>query len=99
MYNKLGTFDTYDAPTEKINEAFSFLFEKYKAIGGYVWKKINVYGIDITYPSFEIDKPSKFEDLDEEDESDENITLLNEYDDWIDKAGEIETKYSNKYFN
>jgi len=99
MYNKLGTFDTYDAPTENINDAFLFLCKEFDKIGGYVWRKTNVYGIDITYPSFEIDKPSKFEDLDEEDESDENITLLNEYDDWIDKAGEIEIRYSEKYFN
>ena len=97
--SRLGTFDTYDAPVENITEALVFLFDKYQKIGGYVWRKTNLYDLDITYPSFEIDKPSKFDYLDEEDESGENIALLDEYDDWIEKAGEIEDEYNEKYFN
>ena len=65
---KLGTYSTIDCPTggpEVIKEAFDFLKEKFEAIDGTVRKVSNPHDFG-SYPSFEIDYPFGFEDMEEE---------------------------------
>ena len=93
-----GTWTTIDCPIEKKDEALKFLEDEFEKIEGEVFKKINQHDLG-EYPSFEIDYPyGKFENVVEEDDnSQENIDLLNEKDNWQDKANEIEEKYNKKF--
>lgn len=96
---RLGTWTTIDCPTKNIDEAESFLTEKFGEIGGYVRKVSNSHDFG-PYPSFEIDMPTKFEDIDEDfvDEDDEEeMALLNQKEEWTDKANQIESEYSEKF--
>ena len=94
--NNYGTWTTIDCPTDKKDEALKFLEDEFGKIEGEVFKRMNQHDLG-EYPSFEIDMPYDFEDLDEEDESQENLDLLNAKDDWQDKANEIETRYNEKF--
>ena len=95
--NKLGTWTTIDCPTKKIDEALTYLKEQFAKIGGKVWKKINEHDFG-PYPSFEIDYRENLNDVSEHDEeSDENNKLLEEKDEWHDKANQIENDYFEKF--
>ena len=97
-----GTWTTIDVPTKNEAEALEFLQTKFEAIGGYVYKKNNPHDFG-TYPSFEVNKPSKFEYIDEDLDCDcfngdcEDCLELVAHDKWIDQANEIETSYSKKF--
>jgi len=93
---RLGSWTTLDTPLKQKAEALKFLEDEFEKIDGYVRKINNPHDLG-EYPSFEIDMPYEFEDLDEEDESQENLDLLNAKDDWQEKANEIETRYNEKF--
>jgi len=88
---KLGTYTTFDAPTQKEDMALDFLREEFEKIGGNVRKILNPHDFG-SYPSFEIDYPYGLETTDEDNE--EEMTAK---DDWHDKANEIEEKYNKKF--
>jgi len=94
---RLGSWTTLDTPLKQKAEALKFLEDEFGKIEGEVFERINQHDLG-EYPSFEIDYPyGKFNDLDEDDESPENLDLLNAKDDWQDKANEIETRYNEKF--
>lgn len=98
MENKLGTYTTFDCPTEKISEALAFLKAEFEAIGGNVWKKINDHDFE-AYPSFEIDYPEHLEFVDADDDfaDDDDNDLAIEKGLWHEKADKIAEKYSEKF--
>lgn len=100
MNNKLGTYTTFDCPTEKIDEAYEFLKKEFEKINGVVRKVINDHDLGF-YPSFEIDYPKKLENIDEdaeyEDLDNEEIEIMEEKNDWITEANIIETAYYSKF--
>lgn len=102
MYERYGTWTTFDSPAnDKHEEAFEWLSEKFSEIGGFVWIKQNDHDFG-TYPSFEVNKPRKYDDLIECDEicgECEDCELERKYDKWVDKANEIEKEYSSKFFS
>jgi hypothetical protein len=100
-----GTYSTIDCPTQKLEEAHSWLIDKFSEIGGTVRKLSNPHEFG-NYPSFEIDYPSNVEDAKDfidlgEDDPEVSEEELNEkqgiVDDWIDKANEIEAVYNKKF--
>ena len=94
---RLGSWTTLDTPLKQKAEALKFLEDEFGKIEGEVFERINQHDLG-EYPSFEIDYPyGKFNDLDEDDESQENLDLLNAKDDWQEKANEIETRYNEKF--
>ena len=94
---RLGSWTTLDTPLKQKAEALKFLEDEFGKIEGEVFERINQHDLG-EYPSFEIDYPyGKFDDLDENDESQENLDLLNAKDDWQEKANEIETRYNEKF--
>lgn len=97
--SKYGTWTTICSPTQKQEEAEKYLFNEFEKIGGYVFEKSNPHDFG-AYPSFEVDKPQKFEfipdpDFDEIDEDGEKLLL--EWDAWTEKANEIEANYTKKF--
>jgi len=95
---KLGTYTTIDTPTKKQAEALAFLQVEFNKIGGNAWQKNNPHDFG-SYPSFEIDKPGKFEYVDEDcccGEC-EDCGLAHEFDNWLNNANEIEDAYSKKF--
>lgn len=94
--DRYGIWTTFDCPEEdKIDEALQFLKDRLEDIGGYVWLKSNPHDFG-SYPSFEINKPYKFNDIDEDYSSDEELV---EYDAYVDKMNELEREYNKKFFN
>ena len=96
---KLGTWDTFDCPTKKEERALAWLRDKVGAIGGQVRRIMNPHDFG-PYPSFEIDKPFKFEGFDEDfidEDNSEEVKLADEYDDWIENINEIYEKYSKRF--
>jgi len=102
---RLGTYSTIDCPTDNIDEAYDYLIECFNIIDGSVRKISNRHDFG-PYPSFEIDYPYKIECIDNdpwleegEELSDEDKTLIEEKDNWIDEANIIENNYSTKFAN
>lgn len=93
MAVKLGTWTTFDCPTEKVDEAIDWLDEQFKVIGGRVRKVMNRHDF-MDYPSFEIDIPEKYGMSGDDDE---NEAIGEARDAWIVKANEIEDAYSDKF--
>lgn len=93
--SRLGSYSTFDCPTEKQDEALAFLQDEFKKIDGEVWLKNNPHDFG-EYPSFEIDYPDELEDIDDDD-LEEDDELLSQLDEWQDKANEIESKYNKKF--
>jgi hypothetical protein len=99
---KLGTWTTIDAPTDKIDEAFKYLKEKFNAIDGKVRMCYNDHDFG-EYPSFEIDYPSELTDYVDYDDyyidemSDEEQALVKKVDKWQNKANAIEDEYNKKF--
>jgi hypothetical protein len=105
MYgNKLGTWDTFDAPVDEKERviAFEWLESKFDEIDGYVWKKNNDHDFG-TYVSFEVDLPERFEYVDycydDCDDDCEDCELSYKKDKWIDLANVISSEYSKKFFS
>jgi hypothetical protein len=101
--NKLGTYSTIDCPTDRIDEAYDFLSEKFGAIGGTVRRVSNSHDFG-PYPSFEIDYPDHLEYVDEdpyleddEELDDETQDLIDEKFIWIREANAIEQEYSKEF--
>lgn len=95
---RYGTYTTLDTPTENQQKAKDFLIGEFEKIGVPVREIINPHDFG-NYPSFEIDYPYHLEDLNDDDESGDNISLLDERDEWHDKANKIESEYNNLFFN
>lgn len=97
---KLGTWTTIDCPTKEQDKAYEYLLKEFEAIGGTVRQLVNYHDLG-AYPSFEIDRPERFEAVDMiEDYPDDNTEenqLLAEYEEWYDKANEIEERYSKEF--
>lgn len=84
---RLGSFTTIDCPTKNVEEAFDFLNEQFEKIGGLVRKIINSHEFG-SYPSFEVDFPSRFEELDDGDPDKEH---------WYEEANRIIEEYQKKF--
>ena len=100
---RLGTYSTFDCPTQKEDEALLFLKEEFEKIGGTTRRVMNPHDFG-PYPSFEIDYPKEIEDIDMYDEENDNIdeekkTLLMKRDDFNSKANEIYDRYCEKFKN
>ena len=95
--DRYGTWSTFDCPVgeDKREEALEYLRDRLKEIGGRVWLKMNPHEFG-SYSSFEIDKPYKFEDIDEDYSTEEELA---EYDNYVVKMNELERNYSKKFFN
>ena len=97
---KSGTYSTFDCPTEKIGEAYQFLKDEFEKVGGEVRKISNPHDFD-SYPSFEIDYPSHLEYVDEDDIDSElpesDLALIQQKNEWINKANDIEKLYGEKF--
>ena len=94
-----GSYTTIDTPIKQQEKAFSFLIEKFEAIGATVRKIKNSHDFG-AYPSFEIDYPFKFDNhIDPECMCGEceECKLAMELDNWHDKANEIEGQYNTKF--
>ncbi len=86
---RLGTWTTIDCPTDKRDLAKAYLTEQFDLIGGNVRVVTNPHDFG-SYPSFEIDMPSRWEaDTEEGQEALRDI--------WVDRANEIEEAYSLKF--
>ena len=101
--SKLGTYSTIDCPTDKIDEAFDFLSEKFRAINGSVRQVYNAHDFG-PYPSFEIDYPIDLELVDtnpflgvDEELDDDELELIDQKEKWIDEANKIEREYSKEF--
>jgi len=92
---RLGTYTTYDSPTEKQDLAFDWLVKKFDKIEGTVRKLSNPHDFG-NYPSFEIDYPEHLEDIDLEDE-DDDLDLQCEKDKWHDQADKIYREYGEEF--
>ena|SRR3972149_9013847 len=92
-----GTWTTIDCPISHQDEAYAFLSEAFGNIGGNVRRLSNPHDFG-NYPSFEVDMPSKYEDIDEDyAETDEEKAIVEAKDNWITKANEIEKEYQSKF--
>lgn len=56
--SRLGTYDTFDCPTKKDDEAYVWLAARVDKLGGRAWIKINQHDFG-PYPSYEIDYPNE----------------------------------------
>jgi len=92
---KLGTYTTFDCPTDKEVLAFKWLKNKFEKIGGTVTRVMNPHDFG-EYPSFEIDYPNdlEFVDIDDEDEDELKIQVK---ENWHEKARNIENLYSARF--
>ena len=92
---KLGTYTTFDCPTEHIEIAFKWLQNKFSKIGGTVRKEMNPHDFG-EYPSFEIDYPDNLEFIDVDDENEDELKVqLKET--WEDRVSTIENMYSARF--
>ena len=92
---QLGTYTTFDAPTDKITDALSWLRSEFEKIDGTVRLFSNSHDFG-NYPSFEIDYPVNLVDIDDDD-LDVDPELLTKKDVWHDEANKIESNYSKKF--
>jgi len=102
---RLGTYTTFDAPTENETQAFEWLSKQFEAIDGYAREVINAHDFG-SYPSYEIDYPSDLieikedqDELIEQPEDAESLAKLDRLDQWHDKADKIYTEYNEAYFS
>lgn len=82
-----------------LEEAYNWLLDEFDKIGGDVRKCMNSHEFGM-YPSFEIDYPNKFDDFIETDcdcDECEECLETKSYNDWNDKANEIEDAYRKKF--
>lgn len=96
---RLGSWTTYDTPTEHQAEAIAWVAEQFAKIGGNVRKVSNPHEFG-AYESIEIDLPAKFEDCDLIDDCDcteAEADHLAEFEKWQDQANAIESEYSKKF--
>jgi hypothetical protein len=97
---KLGSYTTIDCPTKNIDQALEYLKLEFDKIDANVRKVANDHDMGY-YPSFEIDYPSKFDDLEYETDDGDNPEAINdlfaERDTWHDKANAIESAYGVKF--
>jgi len=99
---RLGSWTTIDAPTKFIDEAEKWLQDEFKKIGGFVRKVSNSHDFG-EYPSFEIDFPSGFRDIDEDYLPCNNCGNCDECKQVFEKdlfmvnANDIEMRYSKKF--
>ena len=100
---RLGSYSTIDCPTDKLDEAYEFLKERFDLIGGNVRKIYNDHDFG-PYPSFEVDYPDELEYVDDdpwleegEEISDEDNALIEQKDNWLKEANKIEDEYSKKF--
>jgi hypothetical protein len=91
---RYGSYTTFDAPTQKQDEAFEYLTKEFDNIGGKVRKMYNAHDLG-RYLSFEIDFPHHLEDID--DLLEENNFLILEKDKWLGRAEEIERSYNKEF--
>jgi|TARA_R100001530_G_scaffold1410_2_gene2559 hypothetical protein len=90
---RYGTYTTFDAPTEKQGEALQFLRQEFSKIDGSTRKISNPHDFG-TYPSFEVDHPMHLKHVDEDMDCEE---IINELDEWNEKAEKITAQYNKKY--
>jgi len=103
--NKIGSWDTFDTPIKKQEEALLYLQEEFGKIGGRVWEKENAHDFG-EYTSFEVDMPDRIleakEDRDflerdaEREDTEAEIALAN-LDSWIQEANNIYEEYRRKF--
>jgi len=96
---RLGTWSSFDCPTKLEDKALEWLSKKVYDIGGQVRKMNNSHDFG-SYPSFEVDRPYKFEDFDEDlidEDNSEEVKLADEYEIWVENINEIEEEYSKKF--
>ena len=102
---QLGSYSTFDCPTQKIDKAYEWLLSEFDKIGGEVRQVSNPHDFG-PYPSFEIDHPDSvqeainFVDFNDDDEevSEEELDKQQAIaDDWHDKANAIEAAYMKKF--
>lgn len=91
---KLWTYTTIDCPAENLFWAEEFLKREFNMIDWTVRRVMNPHDF-WSYPSFEIDMPTEFEDIDD----DTGDKKLKKYEKWIEKANEIEQEYYRKFHN
>ena len=91
---RYGTYTTFDAPTQKEDEALKFLQTEFAKINGKVCRIMNPHDFGV-YPSFEIDYPSNLENVDPDSEADTELAIMK--DEWHEKANDIEVKYNKKF--
>lgn len=95
---RLGTWQTIDCPTDNIDEAYVWLQDKFDDIHGEVRKVYNDHDFG-PYPSFEVDYPSEYEDIDEfeEVESYDEEKKQQEKIAWEEMAEKIYSEYYKKF--
>lgn len=93
---RLGTYTTFDCPIKHEDRALAWLRGEFQDIGGKVRRVINPHDFG-GYPSFEIDYPTEYEDLIEDEP--ENETLVEKRDVWHEVANEIQEEYNTKFEN
>ena len=102
---KYGSYDTFDTPCledwrnnpnqpDLDKEALEWLREEFEKIGGTVRRIMNPHDFG-SYPSFEIDYPDHLEP--DFAEVDENVDILLEKEEWVNKAEDIHERYFQKY--
>ena len=91
-----GTWCTFDVPIKKQDEAYNFLFDEFKKIGGFVREVMNPHDFG-SYPSFEIDTPESIATIYDTPEDERNEEEDEAYKNWVDKAGEVEWLYYKKF--
>jgi hypothetical protein len=106
---RLGTYTTFDCPTQQEDEALVFLKAEFDKIGGRVRRVMNPHDFG-EYPSFEIDYPDEIEMIKDdedllneelvEDTNEDKIEIenrLHRLDEWHENANEIYQKYFKKF--
>lgn len=100
---RLGTWTTIDCPTKYRSKALKFLQNEYAKIGGTVRRVMNPHDFG-SYPSFEVDVPYDFDSDDFHMERElvdmgevDTTELIEEYEEWIEKSNEIETRYFKEF--
>jgi hypothetical protein len=95
---QLGSYTTFDCPTEKEDEAYEYLVKEFEKIGGRVRRLWNPHDFG-EYMSFEIDYPDELAliDADEKYESDDDQRLADLKDRWHDEANEIQKMYNKRF--
>jgi hypothetical protein len=93
----LGSWSTFDCPTDHEEEAYEWLVEECKIAGAEVRRVNNEHEMG-DYPSFEIDC-SRYAELYNKYDSIEDGTEeeLDEFEELVDKLNEIEERYNEKF--
>jgi len=97
--SNLGNWTTFDCPTTKEDEAFTFLKTKLNAIGATVRRKMNEHDFG-PYPSFEIDIPDELancNDSDDDLQDDDINSLSSRRDEMTSKIDDIESEFNEMF--